>query len=1026
MSNVKSSPACLVLSVCLVNLAGAGVVVMQCDVGGCGPLQAGWTDLGGCGTHTNVAGSGIDVSLATGNPGACACRNLYGSGALADVETDFSFADDERYSPGSDFILTLSNLTAGARYRLLSYHSRMDEGDTTIPNVTITGATDVTVPESIVQTHAVMDNPAECLFTAGSGDVVVRYQGPDGGCLGCQVFFNGFVLEYNGPLIGFASQSSGGMETITPRLIAVDLVNPEPGETYTVQYRVTGGTATPGDDYNLDEPNTLTFLPGESSKAIRIDIVNDGEAEEDETIILELSNATGLGAALGTEQHTYSICDTVPKVSFYSASSSGVEGVSPAMIAVILSHASDETITVDYAVTGGTATNGDDYILADGTLQFDPLETTEYVSIAIIDDSVEEEDETIVLSLFDPCSATLGTTVHCSYSILDNEQGLTWDGLVWYYSHNPDKLFVNADGDLEWKPEEGGQYVTRIPDKPFSEVGDRVEVNYWYMSDGKDDCPPDSCYNCIYCDDDITCIAGTADFRFGLFQADGEYITSDGFGVLSSIFEGYKGYNWRFGPHLQPYPTRWVDCTGEVHKTGNFNKKPQSSGNLMTYNEGEIRDEEWRIQYIPGFELPPGEWSLLTISIERLSSSDVELSITLNDTTYTCMDIYSSEQPTMIDVFGIHMRNGRPYSKLVLGSLSPGPAWDPSPMDGAEEVDPNLGLSWRSGKSASWHDVYFGTDFDDVNDANTSSSEYKGRQSVDANSYDPPGPLEPGPTYYWRIDEVNPGYPDSKGDLWSFTVCSSCVAVEDMESYNDTDNKIWDTWIDGWGNDTGSVIGLGTDPCQPVHGGKQSMVYDYDNDYMWALYKYSEGYRTFSDPCDWTVLGVKVLTLYFYGDPGNDATETEQMYVGLEDSTGAGSYAEVRYGDNGEDMNDIKEEKWHEWNTALTDFTGVDANDVNKVYIGFGDRDAPVAGGSGTVYFDDFRLYARRCILPGPYADISGDCVVDGKDLKIMAEEWLDSGSVVADLYGDDRVNFKDFAILVEGWLEEKLWPPEE
>jgi len=1022
MSDVKFSLACLVLSLCLVNLAGAGDVVMQCDVGGCGPLQAGWTALAGCGTHTNVAGPGIDVSLVTGNPGACTCRNLSGSGDLADVETDFCFADNKNYSPASDFILTLSNLTPGTAYKLLSYHSRTDEGDTTIPNVTITGATNVTVPDSIVQTHAIMETPAECLFTAGSGDVGIRYQGPDGGCPGCQVFFNGFVLELSAPSIAFASDASGGVETISPALIPVNLFNPEPGETYTVQYAVTGGTATGGDDYTLT-PGTLIFSPGQTTKNISINIVNDGVPEEDETIIVSLSNPTGLDVVLRLNEHTYTISDFPPTVAFDSAGSSGAEDVTPATIAVSLSHAGDETVTVDYAVSGGTAANGDDYILADGTLQFEPLDTTEYIAIGVIDDSLEEEDETIVLSLSDPCNATPGTTLHHTYSILDNEQGVVWDGLVWYYSHNPDNLFVNTDGALEWKPEEGGQYVTRIPDKPFSQTGDKVEVSYWYMSDGKHDCPPDTCYNCIYCDDDITCIAGTADFRFGLFQADGEYVTADGFSIQSSIFEGYKGYNWRFGPHLLPYPTRWVDCTGEVHKTGNFNKKPQSSDNLMMMNEGEIRDEEWNIQYIPGFDLPPGEWSLLTISLERLNSSDVELSITLNDTTYTCIDMYSSEQPSMIDVFGIHMRNGRPYSRLVLGSLAPEPAWDPSPMDGTKEADPNLGLSWRPGNSASWHDVYFGTDFSEVTNADTSSSVYKGRQSVDANSYDPPGPLEPEPTYYWRVDEVNPGYPDSKGNVWSFTVCSSCVVVEDMESYNNTNNRIWDTWIDGWENATGSVLALGIDPCDPVHGGKQSMMFFYNNDSLSALYKYSEVYRTFSDPRDWTVLGVKVLTLYFYGDPGNDANQTEQMYVGLEDSTGADSYAELRYGDNDEDMNDIKEDQWHEWNIALMDFTGVDANDVNKVYIGFGDRDHPAAGGLGTVYFDDLRLYAHRCILPGPYADINADCVVDHKDLKIMAEQWLDNGSLTADLCEDDMVNFKDFTVLAGDWLDENLWP---
>jgi hypothetical protein len=662
----RSTFSILILSVlAVVNAANGDVVIMQCDVGSCGPLQSGWIGLAGCGTHTDVGGTGIDVTLAMGNPGACECRNPGGSGTLADVEADLLFANDEQSSPGGDFIITFSNLMAGASYRLLSYHNRSDEGDTTIPGVTITGATVVSAPPSILQTHAIMDNPAECIFVAGAGDVSIRYLAPEGGCAGCQAFLNGFVLELAAPTITFESAASGGMETISPGLVPVNLINPEPGETYTVQYDANGGTATPGEDYTIT-PDTLIFNPGEFTHYISIDINDDGVPEEDETVILELSNATGLGVVVGIDQHTYTISDTRPKVSFRTGASSGLEGTTPAIVWVDLSHASDETITVGYGVTGGTAENGDDYTLGGSLLQFDPLETSQYISINIVGDSETEPDETIILALSEPCNATLGAITQHTRTIVDDEEGVVWDDKIWYYSDNTADFFVNEQGQLVWLPEGGGQYVTRIPPVPLSAEGDRVEVSYWYMSDGKDDCPPDTCYNCIYCDDDITCIAGTSDFRFGLFQADGEYVTADGFDTSSSIFEGYKGYNWRFGPHLQPYPTRWVDCTGEVHKTGNFAKKPQSSSNLMTINEG-LED------YIPGFELPPGEWSLLTISLERTSDDDVEMSITLNDTTYTWTDTSDSEQPTLIDVFGVHMRNGRPYSILALERVAPPP-----------------------------------------------------------------------------------------------------------------------------------------------------------------------------------------------------------------------------------------------------------------------------------------------------------------------------------------------------------------
>jgi hypothetical protein len=95
-------------------------------------------------------------------------------------------------------------------------------------------------------------------------------------------------------------------------------------------------------------------------------------------------------------------------------------------------------------------------------------------------------------------------------------------------------------------------------------------------------------------------------------------------------------------------------------------------------------------------------------------------------------------------------------------------ASNPSPADEATGVSTTADLSWSAGYYATdvnGHDVYFGTDYNSVADANHSSSEYKGVQ--DSNSYDP-GTLSASTTYYWAIDEINdtnvwPGY------VWSFT-----------------------------------------------------------------------------------------------------------------------------------------------------------------------------------------------------------------------------------------------------------------
>jgi len=101
----------------------------------------------------------------------------------------------------------------------------------------------------------------------------------------------------------------------------------------------------------------------------------------------------------------------------------------------------------------------------------------------------------------------------------------------------------------------------------------------------------------------------------------------------------------------------------------------------------------------------------------------------------------------------------------------------PYPADGSLHPDTWVSMSWRAGDFAVSHDVYFGDNFDDVNDG--LGDTFRGNQGVDslffiAGFFGFPFPdgLVNGTTYYWRIDEVNDADPNSpwKGDVWSFTV----------------------------------------------------------------------------------------------------------------------------------------------------------------------------------------------------------------------------------------------------------------
>ena len=74
---------------------------------------------------------------------------------------------------------------------------------------------------------------------------------------------------------------------------------------------------------------------------------------------------------------------------------------------VTLNPASTTEVTVDYATADGTATAGADYTETSETLRFLAGETTKTVSVPIIDDSVEDDAETLLLTLFNGVGARI-------------------------------------------------------------------------------------------------------------------------------------------------------------------------------------------------------------------------------------------------------------------------------------------------------------------------------------------------------------------------------------------------------------------------------------------------------------------------------------------------------------------------------------------------------------------------------------------------------------------------------------------
>ncbi|MCR3761162.1 RICIN domain-containing protein [Clostridium felsineum] len=101
----------------------------------------------------------------------------------------------------------------------------------------------------------------------------------------------------------------------------------------------------------------------------------------------------------------------------------------------------------------------------------------------------------------------------------------------------------------------------------------------------------------------------------------------------------------------------------------------------------------------------------------------------------------------------------------------------PKPQDGDEHLQGNT-LSWMAGQGAVSHDVYLGTDFNSVNNANTNSSLFKGNQK--GTSY-LASELSPMNTYYWRIDERDKNGTVTKGAVMSFRTAH--LAFPSAEGY---------------------------------------------------------------------------------------------------------------------------------------------------------------------------------------------------------------------------------------------------
>jgi hypothetical protein len=364
-------------------------------------------------------------------------------------------------------------------------------------------------------------------------------------------------------------------------------------------------------------------------------------------------------------------------------------------------------------------------------------------------------------------------------------------------------------------------------------------------------------------------------------------------------------------------------------------------------------------------------------------------------------------------------------------------AGEPNPISGTIGLNIPLQLSWGAGAfaaSTNGHILFIGPNETDVTDALYGSWPASVRRFIltDPNfklsslDYD----LAADTNYYWRIDETNDNVnvpPDptkywANTEIWNF-LNTNYFIVDNFdicpltESFEDMNNR-WKTgYKDNFEKFTGKGSKCSNGNFNPTHAGlgwetatreglsTGVMIFNYDNKTV-VNSAFSEArLECNSLPAgakDWTGGGAlpdndkaKSIAISYLGASRNDYNPTyDVMYMALEANDG--NFGMALQSDPEAQRTTV----WDQWEVNFAEVkcpNPSDQTNIDYFYLGFGQRcnkGLSATGGTGTVRFDDLRLYQKHCVPAyaeqmGLSADISDDCRVNLDDIDVLATNWL-------------------------------------
>ena len=176
-----------------------------------------------------------------------------------------------------------------------------------------------------------------------------------------------------------------------------------PSADLTVNYATSDGTATAGQDYTAAS-GTLTFTRyNTGSQRVGVTTLEDDADESDESFTLTLSNAVGSGGptpAISGSPATISITDDdVPQVTvvFGESSYTVAEGGS-VTVKVTLSADPERTVVIPVSAANQGGASNSDHSGVPSIVTFDSGETEQSFSFTAIQDSVDDDGESVKLA----------------------------------------------------------------------------------------------------------------------------------------------------------------------------------------------------------------------------------------------------------------------------------------------------------------------------------------------------------------------------------------------------------------------------------------------------------------------------------------------------------------------------------------------------------------------------------------------------------------------------------------------------